>query len=175
MRQHAEVFPPGEFIRDELDARGWSLMSVHAKLGNDPVRCCAFDLAAFADDKKLILDGKTVDDLVMLFGGDRDYWINLDRAWRSANPKTPPPVRCFMDGIDWQHHLESDPGGTNLFPSVENCREGKGCLKRGGGCGIVEVEVRLIRWAEEQFDDSKPTTTKSQPFWKRMFVTGRKS
>ena len=33
--------------------------------------------------------------------------------------------RCFMDGIDWQHHLE-------------------------GGCGVVEVEVRLIRWVEPQ-------------------------
>ena len=57
-------------------------------------------------------------------------------------------VRCFMDGIDWQHHLDADRKGTKLFASVE-------ALKEGGGhsldqCGIVEVEVRLIEWVEPQ-------------------------
>lgn len=58
--------------------------------------------------------------------------------------------RCFMDGIDWQHHLECDPKGTLLFPSERNTREGKPCISKGGGCGIVEVEVRFVRWVEEQ-------------------------
>jgi hypothetical protein len=56
--------------------------------------------------------------------------------------------RCFMDGIDWQHHLEADSRGTVLFPCEESLREAKECLK--GGCGVVEVEVRLIRWVEPQ-------------------------
>lgn len=56
--------------------------------------------------------------------------------------------RCFMDGIDWQHHLEADSKGTPLFPSMDSLRAEKECLK--GGCGIVEVEVRLIRWIEPQ-------------------------
>lgn len=56
--------------------------------------------------------------------------------------------RCFMDGIDWQHHLEADAGGTPLFPSEESLRKNKKCLS--GGCGVVEVEVRLIRWVEPQ-------------------------
>lgn len=56
--------------------------------------------------------------------------------------------RCFMDGIDWQHHLDDDPDGTLLFNSVENLRRIKTCLT--GGCGIVEVEVKLIRWVEPQ-------------------------
>lgn len=84
MRTPAEVFPPGEFIRDEMEARGWSLDDVHAKLGNDPVRCCAFDLAAYADDKELILDPKTADDIAMLFDCSRDVWLNLDRSWRES-------------------------------------------------------------------------------------------
>lgn len=82
MRQPAEVFPPGEFIRDEMDARGWSLPAVHAKLGGDPVRCCAFDLAAYADDKGHILDSRTANDLAFLFGGTAQYWIQVDRTWR---------------------------------------------------------------------------------------------
>jgi hypothetical protein len=57
-------------------------------------------------------------------------------------------VRCFMDGIDWQHQLEADADGTVLFPSEKSLREKKACLP--GGCGVVEVEVRLIRWIEPQ-------------------------
>ena len=56
--------------------------------------------------------------------------------------------RCFMDGIDWQHHLEADADGTVLYPSERSLRANKTCLK--GGCGVVEVEVRLIRWVEPQ-------------------------
>lgn len=59
------------------------------------------------------------------------------------------PRRCFMDGIDWQHHLDGDVGGTTLYPDVEACHDGKTCIK-DGGCGLVEVEVRLIRWVEPQ-------------------------
>ena len=57
-------------------------------------------------------------------------------------------VRCFMDGIDWQHHLDADMGGTELFPNEQSLRAAKTCLS--GGCGVVEVEVRLIRWVEPQ-------------------------
>lgn len=56
--------------------------------------------------------------------------------------------RCFMDGVDWQHHLGGDAMGTLLFPSEDSLRAAKTCLS--GGCGIVEVEVRLIRWVEPQ-------------------------
>lgn len=88
MRQPAEVFPPGEFIRDEMAERGWSDAEAHARLGNDPVRCCAFDLAAYAYDKQLILDQSTANDLALLFGGTAGYWVQIDRAWRSAPPQS---------------------------------------------------------------------------------------
>lgn len=57
-------------------------------------------------------------------------------------------IRCFMDGLDWQYHLEGDDKGTLLYPDDKSLREGKPCIKNG--CGVVEVEVRLIRWVEEQ-------------------------
>jgi hypothetical protein len=57
--------------------------------------------------------------------------------------------RCFMDGIDWQYHLEADASGTLLFPSVQSLKRDHACIDPGG-CGIVEVEVRLIRWVEPQ-------------------------
>lgn len=57
--------------------------------------------------------------------------------------------RCFMDGIDWEHHLEADAKGTRLFASVQSLKREKTCIEIGG-CGVVEVEVRLIRWVEPQ-------------------------
>lgn len=59
------------------------------------------------------------------------------------------PRRCFMDGIDWQHHLDGDADGTKLFPSVAGCKRANPCID-SGGCGVVEVEVRIVRWVEPQ-------------------------
>jgi hypothetical protein len=73
-----------------MSERGWSDADVHGRLGNDPVRCCAFDLAAYADDKELIMDPGTAADLALLFGGTASYWIQIDRAWRSAERETSP-------------------------------------------------------------------------------------
>ncbi len=58
------------------------------------------------------------------------------------------PRRCFMDGVDWQYHLDGDADGTLLFPSEETLRQIKTCIP--DGCGVVEVEVRLVRWVEPQ-------------------------
>lgn len=60
------------------------------------------------------------------------------------------PRRCFMDGIDWQHHLDADISGTRLFPDIDSLKKGQTCVVEGQ-CGVVEVEVRLIRWVEPQY------------------------
>jgi hypothetical protein len=68
-------------------------------------------------------------------------------------------MRVFMDGIDWQHHLGHDGKGTLVFPSEAITLREKACLAKGGGCGVVEVEVRLIRWVVEQdIHGEKPQT-----------------
>lgn len=61
-------------------------------------------------------------------------------------------VRAFMDGIDWQHHLGvgNDSKGATLFPSKKQTISLKGCLSKGARCGVVEVEVRLVRWVVPQ-------------------------
>ena len=64
--------------------------------------------------------------------------------------------RCFMDGIDWECHLDGDADGTRLFPSEGALRRKVKHLEKGG-CGVVEVEVRLVRWVEPQnlnYDES---------------------
>ena len=58
-------------------------------------------------------------------------------------------VRGYMDMIDWECELGCASSGNRIFPSVEDLRELKKCC-RNGGCGIVEVEVRVVRVVEEQ-------------------------
>lgn len=60
-----------------------------------------------------------------------------------------PSTICFLDGIDWQHHLPNDKTGTLLFPSEESLRAERHCIAKGG-CGIVEVEVKFLRWSQPQ-------------------------
>lgn len=57
--------------------------------------------------------------------------------------------KCFMDGLDWQHHIGADISGVRLYPSVEDLKAGSRCVV-DGGCGVVEIEVKFVRWVEPQ-------------------------
>ena len=57
-------------------------------------------------------------------------------------------VRCCMDGIDWQHHLGHDLKGRILYPNRLSLEERTD--HDLNECGIVEVEVKLIRWIVPQ-------------------------
>ena len=90
-------------------------------------------------------------------------------------------IRCFADGIDWQHHLEGDSKGTLLFPSEADLREEAG--HDLNECGIVEIEVRLVRWVVPQdlhrceksgghiWHDMEPDDTFDGP-WKKCSKCG---
>jgi HTH-type transcriptional regulator/antitoxin HigA len=75
-RTFAEVFPPGEFIKDELEARGWSQLDLAQILGRDPVQV------------NLIIKGKqsitreTAIQLGDAFGTGAQFWLNLESAYR---------------------------------------------------------------------------------------------
>lgn len=52
------------------------------------------------------------------------------------------PVRGFMCRIDWGHELGSEVSGSRVYPSEDDLRRNHSCAD---ACGIVEVEVRLVR------------------------------
>lgn len=86
-RVPAETFPLGEFIRGEIAARGLTDRGFQVLLfsvGCTVEQVVACELAAYVDDKNLILDPDTACCLARAFGGDADYFIKLDRAWREA-------------------------------------------------------------------------------------------
>lgn len=84
----AETFPPGEFIRDEIRARGLTERGFELfcfSKGLEPIEVVACQFAAYVDDKNLILDQKTADCLGKVFDVSPGYFINLDRAWRGVS------------------------------------------------------------------------------------------
>jgi HTH-type transcriptional regulator / antitoxin HigA len=81
-RSAAETFSPGEFIRDELNARGWTQGDLAQIMGR-PLQFVN-ELAA---GKKQITP-ETAVGLAKAFGDeDALYWMNLDCAYRLAHTK----------------------------------------------------------------------------------------
>ena len=81
-RMPAEVFPPGDFIRDELDARGWTQGDLAQIMGR-PLRLVN---ELVAGKKQITPD--TARGLAKAFGDDDAlYWMNLDSAYRLSQTK----------------------------------------------------------------------------------------
>lgn len=55
-------------------------------------------------------------------------------------------ARGFMCKTDFLYELGNAAGGETVYASVEDLKARRPCTE---GCGIVEVEVRLVRVVEE--------------------------
>ena len=88
-RRPAEVFPPGDFIREEMEARGWNQ--------GDLARIMGRPLPAI----NLIISGKksltpeTASGLAGAFGTSPEFWLNLQSAYQLSklNPDDELQVR----------------------------------------------------------------------------------
>lgn len=72
----AEVFPPGEFIKDELEARDWTQLDLAEVLGR-PAKLVSELLAA-----KRQITPQTATELAGAFGTDPQFWMNLESAYQ---------------------------------------------------------------------------------------------
>lgn len=79
----AEATHVSEFIREELEARGWSRQEVYERLGYDKIDCCAFDLLMDVHDRNLLMDKKLSEGLGDVFTVDADLFQRLHDAWRN--------------------------------------------------------------------------------------------
>jgi len=75
-RVAAEVFPPGEFLRDELDARGWTQTEFAEILGR-PVRLVNEILAG-----KRGITPQTAQEIAAALGTTPELWLNLETSYR---------------------------------------------------------------------------------------------
>jgi len=79
----AEVFPPGEFIREELEARGWTQTDLAEIMGRPP-RLVNELIAG-----KRSITPETARALGEAFGTGAQYWMNLEAAYQLHRSKTP--------------------------------------------------------------------------------------
>jgi HTH-type transcriptional regulator/antitoxin HigA len=78
----AEVFPPGEFLREELDARGWSQQEL-ADILDRPPRLISELIAG-----KRAVTPETARGLSEAFGTSAEYWLNLESQYQLSKIKT---------------------------------------------------------------------------------------
>ena len=75
-RKPAEVFPPGEFIKDELEERGWTQEDLADILGRD------LRLVNEVITGKRGVTPETAKGLGEAFGTTAEFWMNLEAAYR---------------------------------------------------------------------------------------------
>lgn len=75
-RTPAEVFPPGEFLADELEARGWTQTDLADILGRD------VNLVNDIIRGKRGITPETAQGLGDALGTSAQYWLNLDAGYR---------------------------------------------------------------------------------------------
>lgn len=75
-RRVAEVFPPGEFIKEELEARGWSQLDLAEIMGRHPVQINKIVQGAQA------ITPETAVQLAKAFGTSAELWLNLENAYQ---------------------------------------------------------------------------------------------
>lgn len=78
-RTPAEVFSPGDFISEELEARGWSQIEL-AEVMSRPARL----ISELISGKRAITP-ETAKGLGAAFGTGPEFWMNLERDYRLAH------------------------------------------------------------------------------------------
>ncbi len=81
----AQVFPPGAFIREELEARGWTQRAFAQILGR-PLQ----NINGIINGKTAIT-AVTAKQLALVFGTSPELWLNLETAYRLSTAAEPDP------------------------------------------------------------------------------------
>ena len=84
-KRPAQVFPPGAFIRDELEARGWT-QRVFAQILGRPLQ----NVNGIINGKTAIT-AVTAKQLAVVFGTSAEVWLNLEAGYRLAMAEEPDP------------------------------------------------------------------------------------
>lgn len=133
MRRPAEVFSPGEFLRDELEERGWTQSDLADIVGR-PIGT----VNEIIKGKRKITP-ETAQGLSAAFGTSAEFWLNLETAYQLSKLKA-------GTGDEIAHRAK-------LYAKVPI----KDMVRRGWiepSDNVVVLESRLLRFLEiESLDD----------------------
>lgn len=122
-RRPAEIFPPGEFIKDELEERGWTQEDLAAILGR--TQATISQLIA----SKRSITPEIAKGLAAAFNTTPQFWLNLEAAlqlWRVQNDTT--------DTVARRARLYT-------YAPVKDM-ERRGWIEHSNDVGIMEERVR---------------------------------
>ena len=170
IRAPAEVFPPGEFLADELEARGWTqtefaeIIGRPQKLVNDIINA------------KRSVTPETAADFAAAFGTSAQFWMNLETAWqlsrvpsrddsiaRAAKLRERFPVRemCKRGWIPMGELADLERSVLDFFeiPSVDAPIEFRHAARRN-----YQKEVTVHQWAWILRVNQLATALRTPPF-----------
>ena len=73
----AQVFPPGEFVKEELDARDWAQADLAQIMGRPP------QVVSEIVSGKRIVTPETAQGIADAFGTTAELWLNLEASWQA--------------------------------------------------------------------------------------------
>ena len=85
-RMPAEVFPPGAFIKEELEERGWTQDDL-AKILDKPLPT----INQILNGKRAVIPDTALR-LAAAFGTSAEFWMNLESAWQLRQANQPSDV-----------------------------------------------------------------------------------
>jgi len=134
-RAQAEVFPPGEFIKDELIERDWTQADLAEILGR-PVQAVNEIVAG-----KKSITPETARGLGDAFGTGPELWLNLENAYRLS--QTPPPDQSVARrGCLYEMAPVKEMLRRRWIPESKN---------------VDDLENSVLRFLEMQSIDDKPS------------------
>ena len=114
-RKVAEAFPPGEYIRDELEARGWTQSDLAEILGRSRPK-----INELIKGKRAITL-RTARELAAAFGTSAEVWLNLETQWQL-----------------WRSHTR-DQSAENMVAHRARLREDRVLARKRGSGRLVQL------------------------------------
>lgn len=156
-RVPAEVFPPGEFLRDELDARGWTQTEFAEILGR-PIRLVNEILMG-----KRGITPQTAKELAAALGTSPAFWLNLESAYQLARTD-PVPERISREAKLREKFPVRDMIRRGWLEASESVQVLEAQVKRFFEIGSLEETPRLAhaakRWASSSgYEELTPLQT----------------
>jgi len=84
-RPATAAFPPGDFIREELEARGWTQSDL-ARILNRP-----FQMVNAVINGRKAITSRTARELEAAFGPSAEFWMNLETSYQLHKEGEPDP------------------------------------------------------------------------------------
>ena len=103
-----EAFPPGNYIRQEIEYRGWS-QSELARIMGRPVQV----INQIINGSKAIT-AKTARELEAALGPDAQAWLNLETSWRLYIEAKADPAIAARARRMTRHPRTGQPSGLEL-------------------------------------------------------------